>query len=183
MDTSRPTVHSGNSSNKPFKAGKLKENKEFWLKLKLSQLVREWICEWVKVIFIDQPPYQLQAPKNRTSALRESDFVDSGIESLLETEAIVETRNKPHVVSPLSVAFGKKRRLILDLSWFNSFVVKENIEYEDMTRAIDILDGANFLATFDFESGYHHVSIHPSYQNYFTFYLLWVHLAKEILRI
>ncbi|RCN33093.1 reverse transcriptase [Ancylostoma caninum] len=101
--------------------------------------------------------------------MRETEFVDGEIESLLRTGAIEQVQCKPDVVSPLSVAIGKKRRLILDLSWFNSFVVKESIKYEDMTKAIDILSNADFLATFDFKSGYHHISIHPGYQKFFGF--------------
>ncbi|KIH57944.1 hypothetical protein ANCDUO_11859, partial [Ancylostoma duodenale] len=68
----------------------------------------------------ERPPIQYRAARNRTSAMRETEFVDGEIESLLQTGAIAQVQCKPDVVSPLSVAI-------------------ESIKYEDMTKAIDTL--------------------------------------------
>ncbi|KAF8357402.1 hypothetical protein PRIPAC_92397 [Pristionchus pacificus] len=55
---------------------------------------------------------------NRASARRESDFVRNELRRLLSSGAI-ERAAHPSVISPLSVAHGKKLRLILDLSALN----------------------------------------------------------------
>ncbi|RCN45655.1 hypothetical protein ANCCAN_08312 [Ancylostoma caninum] len=118
---------------------------------------------------MDSPPRQSHAPNNRTTAASLAEFVDQTIEELLSTRAILECPAKPDVVSPLSVAQGKKLRLIFDLSWLNQFVVKESIKFEDISKAWDMLRSSRFLCAFDLKSGYHHVSVHPEFRKFFGF--------------
>ncbi|VDL87273.1 unnamed protein product [Nippostrongylus brasiliensis] len=92
-----------------------------------------------------------------------SEFVDESIDELLDVGAIETVEAKPRVVSPLAVAQGKKLRLILDLSWLNSFVASESIRFEDMSKAFHMLGSAKYFSTFDMKSGYHHVSVHKDF--------------------
>ncbi|KIH48996.1 hypothetical protein ANCDUO_20930, partial [Ancylostoma duodenale] len=105
-------------------------------------LVKQWVTEGFKINFAGQPPAQLSTPRNRAPALEHSELVDTSIEELLDTGAVQSVTSRPTLVSPLSVAQGKKLRLILGLSWLDEFVVKESMRFEDMTKAFDILKNA-----------------------------------------
>ncbi|RCN38570.1 zinc knuckle [Ancylostoma caninum] len=130
---------------------------------------QDWVSVGFKINFIDSPPLQISLPNNRSTAFLNAEFVDGAVDELVQTGAVETVTEKPAIFSPLSVAEGKKLRLILDLSWLNEHVVKESIKFEDMTKAWDMLRGAKYLSTFDLKSGYHHVSVHPAYRKYFGF--------------
>ena len=49
-----------------------------------------------------------------------------------EKSLISEVNSPPHCVNPLSVAEGKKLRLVLDMREVNRYLVKCNFRYEDL---------------------------------------------------
>ncbi|CAJ0594930.1 unnamed protein product [Cylicocyclus nassatus] len=78
------------------------------------------------------------------------DFVDSEMGSLLRSGALVEVAEKEEIrVNPLSVAEGKKLRLILDLSNLNTVVVKSSVKFEDVAKVAPLLPPGGFMASFD----------------------------------
>ena len=60
-------------------------------------------------------------------AHRSFDFVQSTIVELFERQLIQEHSSPPHCVNPLTVAEGKKLRLLIDLREVNRYLVKSNI--------------------------------------------------------
>lgn len=107
---------------------------------------------------------------NRPSALKNSHFVEQEIQKLLNQGAIQACKQENLTcISPLMVAEGKKLRLILDLSYLNTFLPKTQFKLEDLGSIIHLLPKQGFLTKFDFRSGYHHIKVHPQFQNYLGF--------------
>ncbi|KAK6725596.1 hypothetical protein RB195_004113 [Necator americanus] len=123
-------------------------------------------------------PKCIEAPKlmwvreNSSSAYENYKFVDDEIEKLLASGAILEVdfqlRHSIRV-NPLSVAKGKKSRLILDLSALNKSLEKSNIKFEDLAKVLPLSPRGGFMANFDLKSGYHHVKIHPHWTKFLGF--------------
>ncbi|PIO60977.1 reverse transcriptase [Teladorsagia circumcincta] len=94
------------------------------------------------------------------------------INKLLSTGAIREvlcdSQQQLHI-HPLSVAKGKKLRLVLDLSHLNQFLHVPKIKLDDMSSILNVLPEKGFMATFDLRSGYHHVRISESHTEYLGF--------------
>ena len=63
--------------------------------------------------------------KNNRSSLRHQDFVESEISNCLEKSYIIEIDHMPYCCNPLTVAEGKKLRLVLDLRNVNPYVQKK----------------------------------------------------------
>lgn len=107
---------------------------------------------------------------NRSSAFRNSDFIDGEIAKLLQERVIREVKEEElSWVSPLMVVEGKKPRLILDLSFVNTFLAKTNFRLEDLSSIWDVLPYKGYMLKFDFRSGYHHVRIESGSQRFLGF--------------
>ncbi|KHJ79833.1 reverse transcriptase [Oesophagostomum dentatum] len=109
---------------------------------------------------------------NRKSALQNSEFVDSQLVELLATRVIKQVDAVDInclYVHPLSVAKGKKLRLVLDLSHLNQFLEVPKIKLDDLGTILHALPKGGYMATFDFKSGYHQVRIKDEHQIYLGF--------------
>lgn len=82
-------------------------------------------------------------------------------------------KSRPTCCNPLTVAEGKKLRLVLDLRHPNRYVKTFDFKYEDLPHISQVLGPNQFYFSFDLESGYHHVDIFPPHQQYLGF--SWVH--------
>ena len=152
--------------------GNLRRHAEFWEKeLGANDFILNVIKFGYKI-----PLRYIPAPtefKNNLSALKESEFVEDSIKKLLQQYFISEVEQPHYMTSPLSVARSSlgKRRLVLDLSFLNKFVWKENIKFDDwkiFEQLIESNEQAYFFK-FDFKSGHHHVEIHDESQKYLGF--------------
>jgi hypothetical protein len=77
---------------------------------------------------------------------------------------------KPYVVSPLSVAQNReKKRLILDLSILNTYVIKQKVKFEDHKVALQYFQKDFYCIKFDLKSGYHHIDISKESQTFLGF--------------
>ena len=76
--------------------------------------------------------------RNNRSAFRNSEFVGAAILELLEQGLIIEVNSPPRCINPLSVAEGKKLRLVLDLREVNRYLVKCNFRYEDLRSLAEV---------------------------------------------
>ncbi|KAK6042084.1 reverse transcriptase [Cooperia oncophora] len=132
----------------------------------------EWLAlEPSKLVSTTSRPSQWNSG-NRKSALMHKDFVTREIAELLSTGVIREVDSDPHDIlhiHPLSVAKGKKLRLVLDLSHLNKFLHVPRVKFDDMSSVIDVLPEGGFMATFDLKAGYHHVRIEESHTNFLGF--------------
>ena len=106
---------------------------------------------------------------NNRSAFQHPDFVTQAISELLANGCIVEHSVPPFCVNPLSVAEGKKLRLVIDLRHVNSFLVRFKFKYEDLRSLTQVLEEGQWFFTWDLKSGYHHVDICLEHQMYLGF--------------
>ena len=107
--------------------------------------------------------------KNNRSALQHPEFVAEAISELLCNGCIVEHEVPPVCVNPLTVAEGKKLRLVIDLRHVNNYLVKPKFKYEDLRSLSQVLDEGHWFFTWDLKSGYHHVDICLDHQKYLGF--------------
>ena len=107
-----------------------------------------------KLPFVNTPP-SFRFDNNR-SAISHSEFVTGAITDLLEKNLIVES-DAPYTVNPPSVAIQSsgKKRLILDLSFVNTFLWKSTIKFDDWKDALSYFQKGDFCNSFDHKSGYH----------------------------
>ena len=151
--------------------GRLRINVSFWEAIGASQFILSVIREGYKIPFYYTPmSVHLQ---NNNSALNYSDFVVSAITELLKVGSVVESSFPPVVVNPLSVSVqpNGKKRLILDLRYVNFFVKKSKIKFEDAKSFLQCLLArpTAWACSFDIKSGYHHIEIFESDQEFLGF--------------
>jgi hypothetical protein len=120
------------------------------------------------------PLFKIPEPseiKNNKSARDNPKFIDSELESLLNTGVIKLVREKPTVVNALSVASNAKGklRLVLDLRHVNPILNVSKFKYEDIKAASTYFSVDGWMASFDLKSGYRHIDIHQSYHTYLGF--------------
>ena len=105
--------------------------------------------------------------------MNSSDFVASAIAELLKVASVVECPFPPVVVNPLSISVQSngKKRLILDLRHVNFFVKKSEIKFEDAKSFLQCLLArpTAWACSFDIKSGYHHIEIFESDQEFLCF--------------
>ncbi len=127
------------------------------------------ISEGYRIPFTAMPPTFFKT--NNGSALNNGDFVKEEILKLLFKGHIVELTAPAFVNNPLTVSISRKskKRLILDLSWLNTYVVYEKFRLEDFRTLRPYLSLGGFLFCFDLSSGYHHCDIHEDFVKYLGF--------------
>ena len=110
--------------------GRLKSSPNFWVEtLDASDFVLDMIRRGYRLPFAQYPPECFL--KNNRSALQHPEFVAEAITELLSNGYIVEHIVPPFFVNPLTVAEGKKLRLVTGLRHVNSCLVKHRFKYED----------------------------------------------------
>jgi hypothetical protein len=84
---------------------------------------------------------------------------------------IVETKDVPYEVNPLTVAISDsgKERLVLDLRHVNRYIEKQKVKFEGVNEAKQYAKQGNYAVKFDIKSGYHHIDIHPDHQTFLGF--------------
>ena len=148
--------------------GRLKSSVSFWAStLDAPQFTLDTILHGYRIPFASYP-----APcflSNNLSALRHPDFVVHAISELLDNGCITEHSEPPFCVNPLTVAEGKKLRLVIDLRHVNCHLVRFKFKYEDLRSLSQVLQEGHWFFTWDLKSGYHHVDISPDHQKYLGF--------------
>ena len=126
--------------------GRLKPGIEFWSNtLDASDFVLRSIREGYRIPFSCYPvPCYL---KNNKYSLSHSQFVRDAISELLSNGCIIEQNFPPFCVNPLTVAEGKKLRLVLDLRHVNSYLVKLKFKYEDLRSLSQMLEQGDWFFT------------------------------------
>ena len=102
--------------------------------------------------FAEYPPSCFLA--NNISALQHPEFVVQAISQLLANGCIVEHSVPPFCVNPLSVAKGKKLRLVIDLRHVNNFLVRFRFRYEDLRSLSQVLEEGHWFFTWDLKSAW-----------------------------
>ena len=155
----------------------LKSAKDFWKDtLHADPEVIDIIESGYKIPFIQIPPNFKR--KNNASAKKHNTFVTKAIKDLLETKVVMEVKETPKIISPLSVAENSsKLRLILDLSILNNFVKTEKFTLEDSVTFFEFAKTGNYAIAFDIKSAYHQIPLHEDHYTYTGF--SWLIDGKE----
>ena len=101
--------------------------------------------------------------------MRHRDFVDEEILNYVAKGYVVECQEMPYACNPLTVAEGKKLRLVLDLRNVNPFVQKYHHKYDDLDTVTDLLEQGDHFTIFDLVSAYYHINVHPDFHKYLSF--------------
>ena len=118
--------------------GRLKSSVGFWAStLDAPQFVLDTISHgyWNPLASYPAPCFL----RNNLSALRHPDFVVHAISELLDNGCITEHREPPFCVNPLTVAEGKKLRLVIDLRHVNCHLVRFKFKYENLSSLSQVL--------------------------------------------
>ena len=141
---------------------------DFWKStLCAPEFVLDTLRLGYRIPFAEYPPSCFLA--NNRSAFQHPDFVTQAISELLANGCIVEHSVPPFCVNPLSVAKGKKLRLVIDLRHINSFRVRFKFKYEDLRSLSQVLEEGHWFFTWELKSGYHHVDICLEHHMYLGF--------------
>ena len=84
-------------------------------------------------------------------------------------DCIQEHCELPYCVNPLSVAEGKKLRLVIDLRRVNPCLFKHSFKYEDLHCISKVLEHNFCFFTWDLESRYNHIDIYNEHQKFLGF--------------
>ena len=148
--------------------GRLSASIDFWKStLCAPEFVLDTVRRGYRLPFAEYSPSCFLA--NNRSAFQNPDFVTQAISELLANGCIIEHSVPPFCVNPLSVAKGKKLRLVIDLRHVNSFLVRFKFKYEDLRSLSQVLEEEHWFFTWDLKSGYHHVDICLEHQMYLGF--------------
>ena len=103
--------------------GRLAQSVEFWENtLEAPPFIIDVIKHGYSLPFREFPPSCFLS--NNRSALRNPQFVRDTILELLRRGLVEEHSSPPHCVNPLTVAEGKKLRLVIDLREVNKYLMK-----------------------------------------------------------
>ena len=154
--------------------GRLRACVQFWESISAPPFVLSVIREGYKIPFLHTPPRAF-FPSNKSSH-EHNQFVASAIKELLRVGSVLECPTPPTVVNPLSVSVQSngKKRLILDLRYPNTYIKKSHVKFEDAKAMLGLLanPAQYWMFSFDIKSGYHHIDIHASDQQFLGF--AWV---------
>ena len=90
-------------------------------------------------------------------------------ENLKSLSKIFEHRggySEPYCINSLTVAEGKKLRLVSDLRHVNKYLVVPIFKYENLKSLSKIFEQGYYFFTRDRKQGYHHISIFLEYTQY-----------------
>ena len=110
---------------------------------------------------------------NNKSYYEHIDFAAGEIEGLIRSGKVEIVQTKPRMVNPLSVAVQpSKKRLVLDCSYLNSFVVVPPFKMDDVKTGLSFFKKEAYMISFDLKDGYHHIAIHEDFKDYLGFSFL-----------
>ena len=148
--------------------GKLRDNIKFWKDvLRPGDFILDTIERGYQIPFVSEPtPCFL---RNNASSRAQGDFVRSEIEDLLAKGYVQETSSPAYCCNPLTVAKGKKLRLVLDLRHVNAFVKYQPVKYDSWELLEQVLEEGDYFVSFDLTAAYNHVGIFPEHRKYLGF--------------
>ena len=117
--------------------------------------------------------------ENNRSANENLSFLQDKVEKWESQNYVAKVTEKPHSVSPLSVASKvnlqtgeTKLRPCLDLSrHVNLFLQEKPVKLSDLDSSAVLLDPGDWQMALDLENQYFHVRVNPSHQKYLGFKL------------
>ena len=93
-------------------------------------------------------------------------FVQEAIRRLLLKDCIQEHYKPPYCANPLSVAEGKKLKLVIYLRHVNPCLFIHSLGFEDPHCLSKVFEQIFWFSTLDLESGYHNINIYSEHQTF-----------------
>ena len=138
----------------------LADNIQEWTSI-TSGYVLEWIESGIRIPF-EHLPASCHLD-NRDLSIKQCEFVDCELESLLLAGAIRKCSpgEIPYCVSPINVAPKKnnKLRLVVDLRHVNDCVKSQAFRNENIDTVKELIQPQDILCSIDLKNGYHHVPV------------------------
>lgn len=149
--------------------GRLKCSLNKWRSSNASSFVVDLIENGYKIP-LKSVPVSISL-RNNASARKAPVFVGGAINDLLAKGCITRTDKIPHVVNPLTVAYGKsgKQRLVLDCRHVNPCLNQVKFRYEDVSVASKLVNEGDVGFNFDLKSAYHHIPITENHKTFLGF--------------
>ena len=149
--------------------GRLCAHISFWQKIGAPNWILSILKEGYRLPFVNIPPGN-DSPNNK-SVLPHGEFVDQAMWELLATKRVVEVKEPPYIINPLSVTIqrSRKKRLVLDLRHVNYHLAQQKFKYEDWKVGLSYFQKGAYMFSFDLKSRYHHIDIHSDYQQFLGF--------------
>ena len=157
------------SSSVVTPVGKLESCYKHWESAGAGEYILDVVKRGYKLPFRNIPDRVVL--QNNRSARENPVFVDAEILSLLEKGCISEVTEIPHVVNPLTVAYGRagKPRLVLDCRHLNVDLFKYTCCFEDQSVAKTMFSKGDYMISFDIKGAYHHIMIFPEHRTFLGF--------------
>jgi hypothetical protein len=134
-----------------FVAGKVQQCAVQWSQIKATDVIVDWVTHGVPLSFERTPTPFFR--KNKAFKLKETQFLDTEIQQLVKSRALVPFDN-PICVSPVNcVPKHKTFRLITDLRYLNEFCSKKSFQNEDVFKFFETIVPNDKLVSVDIKSG------------------------------
>ena len=137
-----------------YTAGSLANHVHAWKQLSsISTKQLDWVANGVQIPFDNTPPETYLS--NKSFSHKQLKFINSEIESLIQSGAISETVNRPKFVSPIGCVpkRNNKHRLIIDLRELNSYCSPTSFKYEGIDTVCSLMKPGDVFCTFDLQNG------------------------------
>jgi hypothetical protein len=146
--------------------------RKFW---KETLKANKWVLSTLKSGYIlplaSKPPAYEE--ENNASARNNMSFVQTEVEKLQRQGVIRIVQEKPHCVSPLTVAERRladgsiKRRLCWDGSrLINPLLDKDKVVLSHLQSALEITSQGDFQCKYDLKAAFHHIKIFKDHVDY-----------------
>jgi hypothetical protein len=149
-----------------------------WISIGTPEWILEGISEGFKV-YLTQPPSQIRFRKLPLLP-DQKDWVAEKILDYLERGNLVETSDRPSIISPFFLVpkdGPKKYRLVIDLRYTNSITLsRPKIKMENLEDFLPFIGRNTFMVTMDLQDYYLHFPLHKDFQN-----LIAIELGEDIL--
>ena len=149
-----------------FKSGNISNHAYRWREIGASDTVLSWIQDGVPLPLDEEPvPFEF---RNKNFSWVQARWIDKEVNNLLDHGAIVEVKEKPQFISPISVAPKKDGdfRLIVDLRQLNGYCKPPRFAYEDIEEVLKQVKPKDHLVTIDIKKCFYHVPIANHYQQF-----------------
>ena len=111
--------------------------------------------------------------KNNGSFYKHENWAIQEVKKWIQEGKVEIVTERPYCVNPLHVVVQpKKKRLILDCSDLNDFIITPKFKLDDYKVALNYFKEKGFLFIYDMRDGYFHVKLHKDFRKYLGFKLL-----------
>lgn len=148
----------------------LRQYRDYWKSLGVSVDTIEMLTHGYRIPFTSLPGAYSE-PNNATvrSNLGEAQKIVLDMHKKGIVKFVTEV---PHCVNPLGLVIREvdgviKTRLIFDASrWLNNFIEVKHVKLASLERVTQLIDKNDLLSTFDLQSCYYQIRIHPDHHKY-----------------